>query len=115
MSERVISRSALVSALVLAAAVPARAAVTPTDGVPGAGTCVSGSVRNLGSPKTAWAAIVVRPTRAFRRPGHVTLTRLGLVNTNRFPMILGVRGERVSSTCRATWLHVALPLRPNGV
>lgn len=115
MSERVISRSALVSALALAAAVPALAAPTPTDGVHGAGACAAGSVRSLGSARTAWAGIVVRPTRAFRRPGHAALTRLGLVNANRFPTILGVRGERVSSTCRATWLHVALPMRPNGV
>jgi lipoprotein-anchoring transpeptidase ErfK/SrfK len=29
-------------------------------------------------------------------------------------MVFGVLGERVDARCRATWLHVALPIRPNG-
>lgn len=113
MSERVIRWVVLVAALALAAAAPAVGGRTPADGVAAAG-CAPGSIRHVGSSATAWAAVVVRPTRAFRRPGHGTIVRLGRLNVNDVPMVLGVLQERVDGRCRATWLHVALPIRPNG-
>jgi lipoprotein-anchoring transpeptidase ErfK/SrfK len=77
--------------------------------------CVAGAVRPVGSAKVAWAAVVERPLTAFRSPGHGPLARFGLLNVNGVPNVLGILGERVDSTCRATWLHVELPLRPNGI
>ena len=61
--------------------------------------------------RIAWAAVVTRPVTAFRRPGHGPLARFGLRNVNGVDTVFGV----LEATCRATWLHVQLPLRPNGV
>ena len=72
--------------------------------------CAAGSVR----PVAPEAAVVSAPVTAFRRPGQGRLERFGLVNVNRFPTVFGVLGERVDARCRATWLHVELPVRPNG-
>ena len=123
MSERVISRIGVVTALaaVLAGSgcASARAHTVPESPktlapklVP---RCTTGAERRVGSTDVTWAAVVERPVRAFRVPGHGSIARFGLLNANGVPNVLGVLGERVDARCRATWLHVALPLRPNGV
>ncbi len=76
--------------------------------------CAAGSQRSLGSPGAAWAAVVLRPTTAYREPGRRRLARFEVLNVNGVPMVLGVLGEQLDGRCRATWLHVALPIRPNG-
>lgn len=118
MSERVISRIGVVTALAAAVAL-AGCAGGRSHGVPGARKtlahrCSTGAVRPVGSTDLAWAAVVERPLTAFRTPGRRPIARFGLLNANGVPTVLGVLGERVDSRCRATWLHVALPLRPNG-
>jgi L,D-transpeptidase catalytic domain len=87
------------------------------SGVKGASkqVCAAGSTRPVGAPNTAWAAVVTRPLTAFREPGRRPIARFGLVNVNRVDTVFGVLGRRVDSSCRSTWLHVQLPLRPNGV
>jgi L,D-transpeptidase catalytic domain len=77
--------------------------------------CVAGSRHVVGSRDAAWAAVVVRPTSAYRAPGRRAFAALEPLNVNRVPTVLGVIAERVDRRCRATWLHVELPLRPNGV
>jgi hypothetical protein len=77
--------------------------------------CAAGAERPVGSETVAEAAVVTRPTTAFRRPGRGALAAFGLVNENRVPTVFGIVGERVDARCRATWLHVELPLRPNGI
>jgi hypothetical protein len=77
--------------------------------------CAAGSQRAVGSDRVAWAAVVTRPTTAFREPGRGRIARFGLLNINRVPTVFGVLDERVDGSCRATWLHVGLPLRPNGI
>ena len=74
--------------------------------------CAAGTERAVGSSRVAWAAVAVRPTAAFREPGARRIARFGLVNVNGAQTVFGVLGERVDRHCRATWLHVALPLRP---
>jgi hypothetical protein len=116
MSERVRSGIGLVTALLLVAG----CAAARDHGVKGAHTtlpphCVSGSRHAVGSPDAAWAAVVIRTTTAYRIPGRLAFARLGRLNANRVPTVLGVVGERLDARCRVTWLHVALPLRPNGV
>jgi L,D-transpeptidase catalytic domain len=116
MSERVRLGIGLVTALLLAAG----CAGARDHGVKGARTtlpphCVSGSRHAVGSPDAAWAAVVIRRTTAYRIPGRLALAGLERLNANRVPTVLGVVGERLDARCRATWLHVALPLRPNGV
>jgi hypothetical protein len=77
--------------------------------------CAPGSQRALGSSSVAWAGVVKRPTNAYRSPGDGRIARFELLNVNRVPTVFGVLGARVDARCKPTWLHVALPLRPNGI
>jgi len=76
--------------------------------------CADGAERVLGTRLSAVAALVVRPTTAYRKPGRAPVTRFELKNVNGAPTVFSVLGERVDGRCRATWLHVQLPIRPNG-
>lgn len=119
MSERVIRRIGVVTALA-AIVVASGCAGGGGHGVAGARKtlvqrCAAGAVRPVGSASIAWAAVVEHPLTAFRSPGRAPIARFGLLNVNGVPTVLGILGERVDSRCRATWLHVALPLRPNGI
>jgi lipoprotein-anchoring transpeptidase ErfK/SrfK len=76
--------------------------------------CAAGTRSLAGSTTVAWVADVQRPTTAFRAPGGAAIERFGLVNVNKAAMVFGVLGERINVRCRVTWLHVALPIRPNG-
>jgi lipoprotein-anchoring transpeptidase ErfK/SrfK len=51
---------------------------------------------------------------AFREPGGERIAHFGLKNVNHVDTVFGVLGRQVNASCRATWLHVQLPLRPNG-
>jgi hypothetical protein len=55
-------------------------------------------------------AAAVRPLSAFRTPGHEALARFGLLNANHVDTVFSVLGQ----TCDGSWLHVELPMRPNG-
>jgi lipoprotein-anchoring transpeptidase ErfK/SrfK len=77
--------------------------------------CAAGTTRPLGDATFALAAAVVRPTTAYDRPGGRPLARFGVLNVNGVPTVFSAVGERVDRRCRATWLHVELPLRPNGL
>lgn len=81
---------------------------------PPAPRCTAGTRSLAGSTTVAWAANVQQPTTAFRAPGGAAIERFGVVNVNKAAMVFGVLGERVDARCRVTWLHVALPIRPNG-
>jgi L,D-transpeptidase catalytic domain len=76
-------------------------------------TCESG-LRPLGSTRVAYAAVVQRPVRAYRRPGRAAFARFGLKNVNGVETVFGVTGVVRAGSCRATWYHVQLPMRPNG-
>ena len=75
--------------------------------------CTPG-LRRLGSSRVAYAAVVQRPVRAYRRPGRAGFARFGLENVNRVETVFGVTGAVLTRSCRATWYHVQLPMRPNG-
>ena len=77
-------------------------------------SCTPG-VRRLGSEQIAYAAVVQRPVRAFRRPGRQPIARFGLKNVNGVATVFGVLGKVVGRSCRTTWYRVQLPMRPNGV
>jgi len=76
--------------------------------------CAAGTRSLAGSTTVAWAANVQRPTTAFRAPGGSVIERFAVVNVNKAATVFGVLGERIDARCRVTWLHVALPIRPNG-
>ncbi|MDX6486286.1 MAG: hypothetical protein QOF43_1439 [Gaiellaceae bacterium] len=77
--------------------------------------CAAGGLRDVRSARRAVAAVVVRPTTAYRSPGGAPIAKFGLRNVNRVPTVFGVIAEQVDRGCKLTWLHVQLPLRPNGV
>jgi lipoprotein-anchoring transpeptidase ErfK/SrfK len=76
--------------------------------------CADGARRPLGSKDAPLAALLLRPTTAFHEVGRSPVARFGLKNVNGAPTVFGVLGERVDTRCHATWLHVQLPMRPNG-
>jgi hypothetical protein len=76
--------------------------------------CAAGAERALGTKRSGVAAVVTRPTTAYRKPGHAPIRRFALLNVNGVSTVFFVLGERVGATCRPTWLHVQLPIRPNG-
>jgi len=64
-------------------------------------------------PPTAnvsYAAVARRPLVAFRSPGRGRIARFGVLNVNGVDTVFAVRGI----SCDARWLHVQLPVRPNG-
>jgi hypothetical protein len=76
--------------------------------------CAVGLRRPVGSGDVSWAAVVVRPAEAYRTPGGPRIARFGLLNVNGVSTVFGVVGEQVDAGCRPQWLHVLLPMRPNG-
>jgi hypothetical protein len=76
--------------------------------------CAAGTRQPLGSKEVAWAAAALRPTTAYRSPGGAAIQHFGLRNANGATTVFGVVGKEIDARCRATWLHVALPIRPNG-
>src|SRR4051812_13805127 len=54
--------------------------------------------------------VVTRPLVAFRVPGRRPVARFGLLNVNGVDTVFSMVGV----TCDGSWLHVELPLRPNG-
>ncbi len=77
--------------------------------------CKPGSTRPLGTSVRSYAAVVTGSVTAFRRPGGAPVARFGARNVNGVPTVLAVRAKRVDASCRATWFHVQLPVKPNGI
>jgi lipoprotein-anchoring transpeptidase ErfK/SrfK len=107
----------LTSVVVLALLVSACGGSRTSHGVAGAhkALCADGAQRPLGTNDVPVAAILLRPATAFHEAGRSPVARFGLKNVNGAPTVFGVVGERVDTRCHATWLHVQLPMRPNGV
>jgi lipoprotein-anchoring transpeptidase ErfK/SrfK len=77
-------------------------------------TCTPGELRNVGSLRTAYAA-VVRSQAAVSRPGGRVFARFGRLNQNGVPTIFSIRAARVDRRCRPVSYLVQIPRRPNGV
>src|SRR3712207_9593742 len=93
---------------------PAARAAPPAGSDVGRSACAAGSVRSLRSGRVAYAATVVRPLRAYRRPGRRPFARFERLNVNRVPTVFGVLAAVRGRDCRADWYRVQLPRRPNG-
>jgi L,D-transpeptidase catalytic domain len=76
--------------------------------------CAAGTVERVGSDDVAWAAAALRTTTAYRLPGRGSIRRFGVRNVNGAATVFGVLGRAVDARCHAVWLHVELPIRPNG-
>jgi hypothetical protein len=117
MTER--GRSGVIVAAALTALAAAGCGAERTHGVAGphvtrAPHCAAGLQRPVGSAGASWAAVVVRPAVAYRAPAGARIVRFGLLNINGVSTVFGVVGEQLDARCRPQWLHVLLPLRPNG-
>ena len=77
--------------------------------------CAAGSLKAAGSSRVAWAAAALHATTAYRLPGGAAIRRFGRQNVNGATTVFGVLGKTVDARCRVAWLHVALPIRPNGI
>jgi lipoprotein-anchoring transpeptidase ErfK/SrfK len=93
------------------------APAAPPGGVEGvrAARCSAGTERSLGSRRVSYAAIVRAHAVAARRPGGPRLASFRRLNVNGVPVVFWALGKVVDRSCRATWYHVQLPVRPNGV
>ena len=60
------------------------------------------------------AAVLRRPTEAYRSPGGQTFARFGLRNENGVPSTFRVLRTLLGADCRPDWYRVQLPVRPNG-
>ncbi|HEY3544070.1 MAG TPA: L,D-transpeptidase [Gaiellaceae bacterium] len=88
--------------------ISATAAATLASGAPAA---TAERCAQLPSGRDVSVAVTVRsPLTAFRGPGHGAIARFGRLNVNGVDTIFRALG----STCDGRWLHVQLPLRPNG-
>jgi len=77
--------------------------------------CAAGSIVRLDTPRVAHAATVRTSATAYRTPGGRVIARFGHLNVNGVPTVFSVLSARLDRRCRASWYHVQLPLRPNGV
>ncbi len=107
-----LARSVLVLVAALAAvaatAGPAPAAAAPQQ-------CRAGVLHPVGTPKSAFAAVVKSRLEAYRRPSGPLIARFGRLNQNRYPTTFSIVGAIVNESCSASWYRVKLPMRPNGV
>jgi lipoprotein-anchoring transpeptidase ErfK/SrfK len=77
--------------------------------------CSVGTKLPLGTARLSLAAVARRPTTAFRQPGRGVLARFDTHNVNGVPTVFSVVGAVLDRRCTASWFHVELPMRPNGV
>ena len=70
----------------------------------------------VGSTRTAYAALVTQTAVIRRAPtGQASVvTRLGRVDVNGLPEVVGVIGVHLSPQCAADWYRVQLAVVPNG-
>lgn len=76
--------------------------------------CEVGSLRSLGSPVRAYAAVVRSHATVLRRPAGPVLARFDRLNVNGVPTVFSVLGERVDAACRPVSYRVQVAVRPNG-
>jgi hypothetical protein len=76
--------------------------------------CRAGSGQALGSPREAFAAVVLDRATAYRAPGRGPLQQFAKLNVNGVPTVFGILGAKVARSCAPQWYRVQLPIRPNG-
>jgi lipoprotein-anchoring transpeptidase ErfK/SrfK len=91
-----------------------REGVVPPPSVLRVPLCKPGSLVRFESPSVSYAVTVRRKALAYRSPGGQPFARFGRLNVNGVPNVFAVLGARLDRTCRASWYHVQLAMRPNG-
>jgi lipoprotein-anchoring transpeptidase ErfK/SrfK len=74
----------------------------------------AGQEERMGGARTAYVATVLRGARAYARPGGAVVRSFGNVGIDGGPQVFSVLGRVLGRTCKTEWLHVQLPVRPNG-
>ena len=74
--------------------------------------CVAGT--QVRQASRGVAAVLRRPTEAYRAPGGPAFARFGLRNENGVPTTFRVLRTQLGADCRPAWYRVQLPVRPNG-
>jgi L,D-transpeptidase catalytic domain len=92
----------------------ARPVPSPPATRPPAIRCTASTVRDLGSLRLAYAAVVRERADAFRAPGVRRVGRFGRLNANGVPTVFGILGRVQGPDCKP-WYRVQLPMRPNGI
>ncbi len=77
--------------------------------------CSAGSLVRFDEAHIAYAVTVRTRAVAYRAPGARAFARFGHLNVNGVPTVFSVLSARLDRHCRASWYHVQLPLRPNGI
>ena len=77
-------------------------------------TCTAGSIKMLGSPKLAYAAVVRSSAAVYRRPGAPAFARFGKLNVNGVPTIFWIRGARLDAGCKPRQYLVQIPSARTG-
>ena len=102
------------SVLLLVAALASVAATA--DSAANAGkSCRAGVLHPVGTPASAFAAIVKSRAQVYRKSGRQPLARFRKLNQNGYPTTFSIVGAIVNKWCGASWYRVKLPMRPNGV
>ena len=75
-----------------------------------------GETTAVGSSRTAYAALVTQTAVIRRAPSgrSSVVTRLGHLDVNGLPEVVGVIGAHLSSRCAPDWYRVQLAVVPNG-
>jgi len=76
--------------------------------------CTPGAYQQTATLRLAYAGVAPNGAVAYAKPGGTVVARLGKVNVNDYPTVLGVLGKIVTRGCKASWYRVQLPMRPNG-
>jgi hypothetical protein len=78
------------------------------------GSCAAGQEMRMGAAQKAYVGTVLRSARVYRAPGKALIRTFGNVGIDGGPQVLAVIGRVVDGSCRTAWLHVQIPVRPNG-
>jgi hypothetical protein len=78
------------------------------------GSCVAGHELRMGAAQKAYVGTVLRSARVYRAPGKALIRNFGNVGIDGGPQVFSVIGRVVDASCRTAWLHVQIPVRPNG-
>jgi hypothetical protein len=68
----------------------------------------------MGAGQKAYVGTVIRSARVYRAPGKGLIRNFGNVGIDGGPQVFAVVGRVRDASCRTTWLHVQIPVRPNG-
>jgi hypothetical protein len=78
------------------------------------GACAAGQEIRMDAGQKAYVGTVMQSARVYRSPGKGLIRRFGNVGIDGGPQVFSVVGRVVDGSCRTAWLHVQIPVRPNG-